>query len=539
MTRCVFLCGWLLAWSAASAYAAPTVTHLFPTGGPRGQTVEVTAIGTFDAWPVKVWSSDKSITGIAGKTKGQFAISIAADALPGIYWLRFTDETGASALRPFAISTFPECREVEPNDDVAHAQPIALPNLVNGQLQKNGDVDLFAVTLKKGQTLVAALDAHFPFRSPMDAVLQIVSKSGFVLEQNHDHRGLDPLIAFTAPDDSTYYVRLFAFPSSPDSSIHFAGGVNYVYRLTLTTEAYADFAFPLAVNRDKPGSVSVVGWNVPKATLAAIPVVTNDDVWQNVLTPLARNPLRIRRESHAVIEAPKAETPIPPPFSASGVISEAGQSAKYRILAKKGTTLQITAYGPSLGLAITPALRLSDAMGKVLQNAQPDNPSNDVTLKFAVPIDGVYALEVRDLHGSASPRHAFLLRVLVEQPDFQLTLAGDRFALVPGKPTEIPIAVGKTGGFTGDIEVSAIGLPADVKVEVVPSDGKKPIVLRLTTEKAGASVPFKLVGRSKDGKITNRIAEFKMPDFETATTDIWLTVSPSAMAAVAPPKKKK
>ena len=537
MARCVFLCGWLLALSAGSAYAAPIATHIFPTGGPRGQTVEVTVFGGFDTWPVKVWSSDKSITAVASKTKGQFAITIAVDAVPGIYWLRFYDETGASALRPFAVSTFPECREVEPNDDAAHAQPIALPNLVNGQLQKNGDVDLFAVTLKKGQTLVAALDAHFPFRSPMDAVLQIVSKSGFVLEQNHDHRGLDPLIAFTAPDDGTYYVRLFAFPSSPDSSIHFAGGVNSVYRLTLTTEAYADFAFPLAVNREKSASVSVVGWNVPKAALAAVPVVTNEVVWQNVLTPLSRNPIRIRRETHAVIEAPKAETPIPPPFSASGVISEAGQPAKYRILAKKGTTLQITAHGPSLGLAITPALRLLDAVGKVLQNAQPDNPSNDITLKFGVPADGVYALEVRDLHGSASPRHAFLLRVLVEQPDFHLALEGDHFTVVPGKPTEIPITVAKTGGFAGDIEVSAVGLPADVKVEVVPSDGKKPIVVKLTTEKVGASVPFQFVGRSKDGKITNRIAEFKMPDFEIATTDIWLTTT--ATVVVEPPKKKK
>ena len=536
MTRCVFLCGWLLAWSA-SAYAAPIATHIFPTGGPRGQTIEVTVFGGFDAWPVKVWTSDKSITATASKTKGQFAITIAADALPGIYWLRFYDDTGASALRPFAISTYPECREVEPNDDAAHAQPIALPNLVNGQLQKNGDVDLFAVTLKKGQTLVAALDAHFPFRSPMDAVLQIVSKSGFLLEQNHDHRGLDPLIAFIAPDDGTYYVRLFAFPSSPDSSIHFAGGVNYVYRLTLTTEAYADFAFPLAVNREKPGSVSVVGWNVPKAALAAVPVVTNDHIWQNMLTPIARNSIRVRRESHAVIEALKAETPISPPFSMSGVIAEAGQSAKYRILAKKGTTLQITAHSPSLGLAITPALRVSDATGKVLQNALPDNPSNDVTLKFGVPADGVYALEVRDLHGSASPRHAFLLRVSVEQPDFHLALGGDHFTLVPGKPTEIPITVVKTGGFAGDIEVSAVGLPADVKVEVVPSDGKKPIVVKLTTDKAGASVPFQFVGRSKDGKIANRVAEFKMPDFEILTTDIWLTTT--ATVAVAEPKKKK
>ena len=197
----------------------------------------------------------------------------------------------------------------------------------------------------------------------------------------------------------------------------------------------------------------------------------------------------------------------------------------------------MTAHGPSLGLAITPALRLSDATDKVFMNAQPDNPGNDVTLKFGVHAGGVYTLEVRDLHGSASPRHAFLLRVIVEQPDFHLVLEGDHFTVVPSKPTEIPITVVKSGGFAGDIEVSAVGLPADIKVEIVPSDGKKPIVVKLTTEKARVSVPFQFVGRSKDGKITNRVAEFKMPDFEIATTDLWLTTT--ATAAVAPPKKKK
>ena len=94
----------------------------------------------------------------------------------------------------------------------------------------------------------------------------------------------------------------------------------------------------------------------------------------------------------------------------------------------------MTAHGPSLGLAITPALRLLDAAGKLLQNAQPDNPSNDVTLRFGVPTDGAYTLEVRDLHGSASPRHAFLLRVIVEQPDFHREIMQGEWREVEAEP---------------------------------------------------------------------------------------------------------
>ena len=95
---------------------------------------------------------------------------------------------------------------------------------VNGRLAKAGDVDGFAVSLTRGQTLVASLEAERPLGSPMDAVLQVVSPEGLVLAQNDDDVGRDPRIVFEAPSTGTYIVRLFAFPAKPDSSIRFAGG---------------------------------------------------------------------------------------------------------------------------------------------------------------------------------------------------------------------------------------------------------------------------------------------------------------------------
>ena len=99
----------------------------------------------------------------------------------------------------------------------------------------------------------------------MDAVLQVVSQEGLVLAQNDDDVGRDPRIVFEAPSAGTYIVRLFAFPAKPDSSIRFAGGSDYVYRLTLTTGGFIDYAFPLAVGRDGPKAVEAIGWNIPAA----------------------------------------------------------------------------------------------------------------------------------------------------------------------------------------------------------------------------------------------------------------------------------
>src|SRR5206468_1928559 len=83
----------------------------------------------------------------------------------------------------------------------------------------------------------------------------------FVVALLPDAVGRDPRVVFEAPADGMYLARVFAFPATPDSSIRFAGGDAFIYRLTLTTGGFLDQAFPLAVSRDDPGPVAAVGTN--------------------------------------------------------------------------------------------------------------------------------------------------------------------------------------------------------------------------------------------------------------------------------------
>jgi len=50
--------------------APPAVTSLFPAGAQRGTTVEVTAAGTFERWPVQAWISGHGVAVAPGKDKG-------------------------------------------------------------------------------------------------------------------------------------------------------------------------------------------------------------------------------------------------------------------------------------------------------------------------------------------------------------------------------------------------------------------------------------------------------------------------------------
>src|SRR4051794_34702028 len=79
--------------------APPALRYLYPAGARQGQAVEVCAAGTLERWPVRAWVDRKGVEVKPAKEKGKLAVTVAADAPPGVYWVRLFDEQGASALR--------------------------------------------------------------------------------------------------------------------------------------------------------------------------------------------------------------------------------------------------------------------------------------------------------------------------------------------------------------------------------------------------------------------------------------------------------
>jgi hypothetical protein len=528
--------------SSSATAAPPTLTYLYPAGAQCGTTATVTVGGTFERWPVRTWVDGKGLEVQPAKVKGQLTITVAADALPGTYWLRLYDDEGATALRPFLVGTLPEVLEQEPNDDAKKPQLIDGPSvIINGRLEKAGDVDCFALQLRKGQTLVASLQAHEVLGSPMDGLLQILSADGFVLEQNNDYHGLDPQIIFTVPKDGRYVVRTFAFPAMPDASIRFAGGENYVYRLTLTTNGFADHAFPLAVNRAQPGTVELVGWNIPESarTLKLDPMAAADHL--TLSQPQVANTVAVRLEAHAVAVQTTPNDRAHPqaitlPVTISGCLERPGDIPVYQFEGKKGQKLFFEVEAQALGFSLVPVLRLTDLAGKTLAQAEGAAPGSDPTLAFAVPQDGKYLLEVRDLHGAAGPRHLYRLRALLAAPDFALTLAADRFTAAPGKALDVPVPVERRNGFDGEIEIVAEGLPEGVTAAPVKAAvGAKMVTLRLTTGSAPLATSFRIRGRAVGEDSLSRLAYASLTGLNASTVHMWLSVP---QPTPAPPKGK-
>lgn len=537
-----------LAVQSSASARPPTLDRLFPSGGQRGRTVEVTATGSFDHWPPRGWSDDRGIEVGAGKEKGALSIRVESDVKPGVHWIRLSDDEGATTLRPFLVGTLSEIVEKETDG------PIALERsqvTINGRLAKRGDVDEFAVGLKKGQTLVAAVDANRFLASPMDAVLQIASSEGFVLAQNDDDRGMDPLATLEVPADGTFLVRIFAFPATADSSINFAGGDTYVYRLTVTTGGYLDHGYPLAVARSDPGQVEAHGWNVPPDAQRLEVQTDATRETASLLHPLLANATDVRVVSHParVEQEPNDREhpqPITIPTTLTGRIAPAGDRDVFEFAARKGQALSFNIESRTLGTPLDPVLRVTDATGQTLGemddagSGRRSTQSRDPQLNFTPPADGTYHLIVRDLYGHGGERFVYRLTAAVPEPDFQLTMTADRFTLTPGKPLSLAVSVDRKNGFKGTVEVRAEALPDGVESTAVRSESGKPtsgsVTLTLTA-KDGAVVsgPFRVVGSLPDGSHRQRSALIPIQGYEATTDQPWLTVpKPPAKDAKAP-----
>jgi hypothetical protein len=564
--RCFFLsalAAWIALGSSLAFAAPPKVERFFPPGAQRGQTTTVSATGSFANWPVRGWADRPGIEVSAAEEKGKLTVRIAPDAAAGRAWIRLYDDEGASAPRSFVIGTLPEVVETEPNDDFR--KPQLLPSsalVVNGQLGKAGDVDTFAVSLQKGQTLVASVDAHRTLGSPMDASLQIVSSSGFVLEQNDDYHDLDPQIIFRVPADGTFLVRVFAFPATANSTIGFAGGADYLYRLTLTTGGFAEHAYPLAVPHAEPGRVQLVGWNIPDAAReAAVEPGPAGDVVTLFHADIAST-VSVRREANAtaVVQVPNdAEHPqaITLPVTVTGRLDKPRAVHAFGFHAAKGENLIFRVESRALGFPADPLLRVTDSAGKSLVEVDDSSTGDrDPELAFAVPADGDYRLLVRDLHAMGGDRYVYRLRAALAEPDYALKVAADSFVVTPGKPLEIPVTVDRTprgerGGGSGrggrgnrggdrgspgapfneEIEITASGLPEGVSVGPVKSlasgDTAKSVTLNLSAAKGPFSVPLRIVGTSAGEPRRSRSAVATIPDSTATTPDLWLTVRPN------------
>ena len=129
--------------------------------------------------------------------------------------------------------------EKEPNDAVKSSVPIELPAVVRGTIHSGADEDRFRVSVTKGDTVEARLEAA-SFGSPLDAWVSIEDSAGKQLARNDDADGSrDPKLEWKASTNGHLIVSV--------GSVTHRGGEEYCYRLSLRT-VEPDYTATLGAN---------------------------------------------------------------------------------------------------------------------------------------------------------------------------------------------------------------------------------------------------------------------------------------------------
>jgi len=514
---------WLAGTGLSVAADPPVLERLVPAGGQRGTTVTAKLVGKPGEGNIRLQSDSSGLLFRLGEKRDSVEIEIAAEAAPGVHLLRLCNDAGASELRPFIVGILPEQQESEPNGRLSEATTVvSSAATVNGVLEKAGDVDSWAVSLEAGQTLVASLTASRILGSPMDGVLQIVDGRGTVVAQNDDDCSMDPLVTYTAAAAGTWYVRVFAFPAAPNSTIGFAGGADYVYRLTVGAQPFVHHAMPLV--RQQGGGelrLQLHGWNlaVQEAVLGA---------GQNVLTGQFAQPWRVYETAEPVL----LEQQLPErvlkslPVAICGCLEQPGADV-FLLELKKGQRLSLTAEVRRFASLLDPVLSVRDATGRVLKEADDvDGGNPDASLDITAPADGQFEVRIQDRFLGHGDRWHYVLRCRETVSECRLTVQGTAWTLPADKSLEIPVAVERRNGFADVLTLQVSGLPEGVTAEPVSSakdgDTAKAVTLKIAGKLPAVwSGEIRLTGRTEDGR------EFPVAWSAADGTDVvafWLTV---------------
>ncbi len=475
----------------------PVLAWIYPAGGQRGTTFEVTASGT-SIVPQAVLVTGGGVTGklVDGATpnKAKFSLTIAPDAEPGERELRILNAGGVSNRFRFIVGDLPEIAENEPNSEKAAPQKLAaLPIVIDGQILES-DRDYFRFPAEAGRTLVLSVEARslLPFIADavpgwFDPQLTVYDAAGKQIAFADDYRFRpDPVMFFCPPADGEYTVEL--------RDVVYRGRGDFVYRLTIAERPFVSDVFPLGGRRGSEVALEYRGVNLTTARGAVrVPEDAQPSFTVGGL-PFGVSDLPAVRESEPNNAFDQAQR-ITAPVAIDGRIDKPGDSDYFVFAAKKDDKLVLQVQARRLGSPVDSVITLYDASrNQVAENDDWNDPlyailahNSDSRILYTFPTGGDYYLRVRDIQGKGGEEYAYRLLVDAPRPDFTLRIAPDNPLLGVGDTAAITIAAVRHDDFAGEIKLAVEGLPAGYTVSeaVIPAGQNEG---RLTiTSPAGAS----------------------------------------------------
>ena len=220
--------------------AYPYAEDLFPLGGRRGETIEVSLSGSHLAKPVNVSAKLAGLRDVENQT-----------------WVNLPDS--AALPLPFAVGEFAEVRE--PLDG-----PVALPATINGRIAKANETDTYLLSVQPGEAVMLEVQALEIGTSKLMAVVTVRDAKGAKLARAGDEpasvnlfsllqspTARDPYVRFTVPQGVTQV-------SVSIEDLARRGGPGYGYRI-IARKQKEDFTASISnpyLNIPRGGTAQVI-----------------------------------------------------------------------------------------------------------------------------------------------------------------------------------------------------------------------------------------------------------------------------------------
>ncbi|MSR56503.1 MAG: peptidase [Planctomycetaceae bacterium] len=491
--------------------ASPSLGGVAPRGAQRGTEIEVVLSGgqLDDAQEVLFYETGIEVAKFevvnAGLVKA--TLKVAADCQLGSHRLRLRTATGLSDLRLFFVGALPETTEVEPNNDFAMPQPIAMNVTVNGTAE-NEDVDYFVVEAKKGDRITAEVEGIRLGITLFDVYVAIMNAARFELAASDDNALVwqDGIASIIAPEDGKYIIQV------RESS--YAGNGACLYRVHI-----GHFPRPLAVlpAGGRPGETlpvkflgDVAGERVEEVTLppalqSSFGLFAKDE---KGLAP-SRIPFRLSDLGNVLEQEPNEThenaTKFAAPTALNGVIGAAGDQDNFRFTARKGEAFDIRVHARSIRSPLDPVLTISAAGGPAVA-ANDDSAGPDSYIRFGVPNDGEYVINVRDHLGNGGVAYTYRVELTPIKP--ALVLSTNEFVQYVQPTVSIPrdnrfalVLSAARYDFGGPLSIVAENLPEGVTIESpgMPANSTVvPVMFHATPEAAVSGKLADLIGKLTD-----------------------------------------
>lgn len=500
----------LCAVSAVSSLVAeePYVSYIFPAGGQQGTTVnfkvgghylhgeasfEMAGPGVEAGATVReadtVWFEGPLIPMPASQQKEDYPrdhaghVTLAKDALPGVRYWHVATSQGVTAAARFVVGTLPEIVEEE-IDGAPVPVEVSLPVTINGRIFPREDIDIWAVPARRGEVFTCSVNAR-RLGSPLDARLEVLDPAGNPVAEAVPGSGSDPVLQWQAPADGTYAVKIH--------DLDFGGLQHHVYRLTISRGPHIATTYPLGARRGTTTRMELLGNDggargeievaIPEDASAAFPLPPDIVHGQAdpVFLQIGDAPEFLEAGTNDSRDEAQADS-FPIPCLLNGRIEAPGDRDYWGLPLESGAAIECTAFAGELGSPLLPVMTVFDPAGKeIARSGSRADPKPDARLRIEASESGVYHIEVSEHFPGRGGAH-FGYRLLVTRPagpDFRLTLASDAVSVVrdiagltdeqkkarpPVPPAKLVVEVERLGGFAGEIEVVAAGLPEGVQL---------------------------------------------------------------------------